>query len=282
MPRMEDIKQYTPLNGKLVKELIENLSGIKPTLFGYIPNKTPWNDLVLRIVGYPSMIRRIQAPVIMRMLKLKEDEVVLDAGCGGGFFTCEIAKRCKMSIDIDWNLSKGLSFVMGKQPKVAYVRGDVQRLPFASEKFDKILLSSVLQMVRDDKAVLKNCHRILKGKGVLVLSVPIEYCYLKKLNRIKPQLKKRFGAQGKTYYDYDEVIELLRNEGFGIMETKYSPKKWGSLIFEIGIFLWYHFCFPFFSSFLFPVLYPIAYFDKFADSKQRGNELVIKVRRAPR
>jgi len=212
MPRMEDIKQYTPLNGKLVKELIENLSGIKPTLFGYIPNKTPWNDLVLRIVGYPSMIRRIQA----------------------------------------------------------------------SEKFDKILLSSVLQMVRDDKAVLKNCHRILKGKGVLVLSVPIEYCYLKKLNRIKPQLKKRFGAQGKTYYDYDEVIELLRNEGFGIMETKYSPKKWGSLIFEIGIFLWYHFCFPFFSSFLFPVLYPIAYFDKFADSKQRGNELVIKVRRAPR
>jgi len=250
--------------------------------FGYIPHKTAWKDAILKVLGCPSLIRRIQTPVLMRMMGLKEDEVVLDAGCGGGFFTYEIAKRCEMSIGIDWNLSKGLSFAMGQQPKVVYVKGDVQRLPFGSEKFDKILLSSVLQMVDDDKSLLKECHRVLKRKGVLVLSVPIEYCYLKKLNDLKPQLKKMLGAQGKAYYDYDKVIELLRNEGFEITETEYSPKKWGSLIFEIGLFFWYHFGFPFFSSFLFPVLYPIVYFDKFADSKQIGNELIIKARRVPR
>jgi len=250
--------------------------------FGYLPHKTAWKDMILRVFGYPNVIRRIQALVIMRMLELKEEEVLLDAGCGGGFFTYEIAKRCKISIGIDWNLSKGLSFAVSKQPKVAYVRGDVQSLPFASKRFDKILLSSVLQMVEDDKALLKECHRVLKGKGILVLSVPIEYSYLKKLSHLKPQLKKRFGAQGKGYYDYDKLVKLLRNESFEIKETEYSPKKWGSLIFEIGLFLWYHFGFPSFSPFLFPALYPIAYFDKFADSKQRGNELVIKVRRVPR
>jgi len=158
--------------------------------FGYVPNKTAWKDTILRVFGYPNVIRRIQAPVLMRMLQPEEDEVVLDAGCGGGFFAYEIARKCKISIGIDWNLSKGLSFAIGKQPKVAYVRGDVQRLPFSSKTFDKILLSSILQMVEDDKALLKECHRILKGKGVLVLSVPIEYCYLKKLNHLKPQLKK--------------------------------------------------------------------------------------------
>ena len=47
--------------------------------FGYIPNKTPWKDLVLRVLGYPSMIRRIQASLIMRMLELKKGEVILDA-----------------------------------------------------------------------------------------------------------------------------------------------------------------------------------------------------------
>jgi len=218
----------------------------------------------------------------MRMLELKEDEVVLDAGCGRGFFTYELAKMCKMSIGIDWNLSKGLSFAMGKQPKVAYVKGDVQRLPFALEKFDKVLLSSVLQMAEEDKALLRECHRVLKRNKVLVLSVPLEYCCLKKLNFLKPQLKKRFGALGKAYYDHDEVIELLRNENFKIIEIEYSPKKLGSLIFEIGVFLWHHFNFPFFSPFLFPILYPIAYFDKFPDRKQIGNEVIIKVRKVLR
>jgi len=74
----------------------------------------------------------------------------------------------------------------------------------------------------------------------------------------------------------------VRNEGFEITEIEYSPKKWGSLIFEIGLFLWYHFAFPFFSPFLFSMLFPIAYFDKFADKKQIGGELVIKVRRVSR
>ena len=244
--------------------------------FGYIPHKTAYKNLILRIFGFPNLIRRIQAPVLMRMLDPRKDEVVLDAGCGAGFFTYEVASGCLNSIGIDWNLNKDLSFTMGRRPKVAYVKGDVQKLPFVSGKFDKILLSSVLQMVRNDKTLLKECYRVLKEKGILVLSVPIEYIHLKALNRLKPQLQEKFGSLGKGYYDQGEVLRLLQRQGFKITKTEYSPKKMGSLIFEIGLYLWYHFRFPFFSPFLFPVLYPIAYFDKFANNKQTGNELVIK------
>ena len=87
--------------------------------------------------------------------------------------------------------------------------------PFALERFDKILLSSVLQMVEDDKTLLQECRRILKRKGTLVLSVPTEYVHLKRLNYFKSQLKKKFGALGKAYYDYNKVVGLLLNEGFG-------------------------------------------------------------------
>lgn len=247
--------------------------------FGYVPNRTGWKNFILKVLGYPSMMRRIQAPLLMKMLEPRDSEFILDVGCGGGFFTYEIAKRCKLGIGIDWNLNKGLSLAMSKQPKVAYVKGDVQKLPFMSGVFEKLLLSSILQMVKDDRALLMECYRVLKENGIMVLSVPIEYIHLKKLNNYKPQLKEMFGSLGKSYYDYDEVIGLLVTEGFEIIQTEYSPKRWGSLIFEATLFLWYRFGFTYYSPFLFPLLYPIAYFDRFANKRQIGSELVIKARK---
>ncbi len=85
--------------------------------FGYIPHKTHWKGLILRVFGQPSLIRRIQAPVLMRMLQPGESELILDAGCGGGFFAYEIAKRCHKAIGIDWNLNSSLSFAMEKATK---------------------------------------------------------------------------------------------------------------------------------------------------------------------
>lgn len=248
--------------------------------FGYIPHRTLWKDIILRISGYPSAIRRIQAPVIMRMLGPEKGDIILDAGCGGGFFAYEIAKKCEISVGIDWKLNEGLSFATSKKPNVTYIKGDVQQLPFASGKFNKILLSSVLQMVKDDKSLLRECHRVLKENGLIALSVPIEYIYLKRLNELKPQLKEMFGSLGKGFYEYDEVMTLLAAEGFEIMEIEYAPKRWGSLVCDIGLYLRWRFGFPFFSPYLFPLLYPVVYFDRLAGRKQTGNELIIKARRS--
>lgn len=247
--------------------------------FGYMPNKIWWKDMALKILGYPSMIRRIQAPVIMRMLSLRESDIVLDAGCGSGFFTYEIARKCQISVGIDLALDEKASFIMSCQPKLVYLRGDVQKLPFASEKFDKILLSSVLQMVEDDKALLRECNRVLKKGKWLILSIPVEYHFINGLNAIKLQLKSRFASKGKGYYDINEIRGCLSNEGFRVIESEYSPKMLGSLIFEIGLYLWYRFNFPFFHPFLFPIFYSIAYFDRFLPKNQIGDELVIKARK---
>jgi SAM-dependent methyltransferase len=218
----------------------------------------------------------------MKMLAPGKSETILDAGCGGGFFTYEIAKKCKISVGIDWKLDKGLSLAIDQQSTVTYVIGDVQKLPFGPEGFDKILLSSVLQMVEDDRAVLMDCYRVLKGKGALVLSVPTGYYFIKELNHFKSKLKKKFGARGRAYYDLSELTELLQNEGFEVAKIEYSPKKLGSLIFEMGLLLWCRFGFPFFSPFLFCVFYPIVYLDNLGDTKQIGNEVIIKATKVSR
>jgi len=246
--------------------------------FGYIPHKTPWKNATLKILGNPSMIRRVQVPVIMRLLNPQKNDVVLDAGCGSGFFTYEIAKICRC-IGVDWNISGNLAHAMHKLPSVSYMKADVQKMPFKDEIFDKILLSSVLQMVEDDEALLRECYRVLKEDGILVLSVPIEYIYIKKLNELKDELIEMFGSRGKGFYEYDEVIELLQREGFEVMETEYAPKKLGSFIYETWLYFCYHTGLPLFHPFYFPLLYPIAYFDRFGSKKQKGNEIIIKARK---
>lgn len=224
------------------------------------------------------MMRRTQAPIIMRMLNPKGNDLILDAGCGGGFFNYEIAKICRC-IGIDWNLNANLSYVMRKLSSAVYTKADVQKMPFKDETFDKILLSSVLQMVEYDGALLKECYRVLKEEGMLVLSVPIQYMYIKRLNKFKNDLIEKFGSQGKGFYEYEEVIELLQKASFEIIENEYAPKRLGSLVYETWLYFCYRIGLPLVHSFYFPLLYPIAYFDRFGGKKQKGNELIIKARK---
>ncbi|MFZ2455892.1 MAG: class I SAM-dependent methyltransferase [Candidatus Altiarchaeia archaeon] len=241
--------------------------------FGYVPHKTPWKNAILRVLGNPNFIRRIQAPIIMRMLNLEEDDIVLDAGCGGGSFTYEIAKISQV-IGTDLNINSHLEYAMLGHPRLRYLNGDVQNLPFEEKSFTKILLSSVLQMVEDDERALNECHRVLKDDGVLVLTVPIGYRYINQLNRLRSNLAKKFGSKGRGY-SYDEAIKLIESKKFKIIEMEYAPKRLGSLIYES----WLYFCYvsklPLFS-FIYFIIYPLAYFDKLDHKRSGGNEIIIK------
>ncbi|MCW4034248.1 MAG: class I SAM-dependent methyltransferase, partial [Candidatus Bathyarchaeota archaeon] len=91
-------------------------------------NNAVWKTFLIRIFGHPVLIRRIQTPVILRLLNVHSDETVLDAGCGQGFFTNELAKKSKLSVGIDLSLNN--RFLYHKQQRVACIRGDIQKLPF--------------------------------------------------------------------------------------------------------------------------------------------------------
>lgn len=245
--------------------------------FGYIPHRTPWKNVILRILGTPNAIRRIQAPIIMRMLNVKETDIIGDLGCAAGHFTYEIAKKAKMAIGVDLKLNENVSFAMRKQHNVFYLKADVQKLALSSGNFNKILLSSVLQMVKNDKQLLKECYRVLKQWGELVLSVPVEYIWIKKLNLIKDQLRIEFGSKGTGYYNLNEVSQLLQNEGFNILEIEYAPRKRWSFVYELWLLICYHLGLAPLSPYSFFFLYPLSFLEKLPCSKiSRGNEVLIK------
>jgi ubiquinone/menaquinone biosynthesis C-methylase UbiE len=243
-----------------------------------MPRKSTLTDLISKALGYPSLIRRIQAPVILKMLDPKKDETILDSGCGSGFFTSEIAQKANFSVGIDLCLRERLALMISEQPGKMFAIADMQKLPFGHQVFDKILLSSVLQVVNDE-ALIGECRRVLKNDGIIVLSVPTEYCYFTSLNKIKPQLGLKAQARGKAYYEPKDLALLFRKFGFKIVSLECSPKKLGTLVCEMEIYLWHHLRLPLFSSIFFPFFYPLLYIENNADKQQNGNELIIKVKK---
>lgn len=214
----------------------------------------------------------------MRLLDLQKADIVLDAGCGSGYFTSEIAEKSQLSIGVDLKLKQRLALLHGKHARKSYTTADMQKLPFATETFDKILLSSVLQVVNDN-VLLKECHRVLKKQGTLVLSIPLDYCYIKRLNNYKSELGIKAEAKGKAYYRSQEVTDVLVKGGFKIVAHEYSPKKWGSIASEIETYLWHRFNLPLLSSICFPLFYGIIYLERKADRMQMGDQLVIKAQK---
>ena len=232
----------------------------------------------MRFLGNPSYVRKIQKPILFRMLDLKQDETVLDAGCGEGYFSRELAPKCRVCVGVDFAINKCYFPLSSRNGTTVYSSGDVEKLPFAEETFHKILLSSVLQVAKNDKEVLQECHRVLKRGGILVLSVTTEYLYVRKLNSLKPLIKHKLGVLGKGYYSFEEVTSLLQREGFQVLETEYSPKTLGSLMYELELSLWVRFRTSILGYALFPVFYFLSYFDEIVNGKT-GNELILKARK---
>ena len=245
---------------------------------GYVPNRNPIKNHFLRLIGGPNFIRRIQAPIILRMLDLEKGETLLDAGCGGGFFTWEISHICECA-GIDLEIPDSLAYASRMSSRMSVVAGNVTSLPFRSSSFDKILLSSVLQMVCDDKSLLRECNRVLKDNGIMVLSVPSDFIWIDRLNEMKARLLRKFGSRGKGFYTVNEITGLLLDERFEILEVERSPKKLGSLVYESWLYVCVRAGLPLFHPAYFFIQYPLGIIDKIANKKNNGIEILVKARR---
>lgn len=93
---------------------------------------------------------------------------VLDLGCGNGSYTAELARRAASVCGVDVQLPHLKAF---RHP-IPRVQGAGENLPFAPESFDLITMIEVLEHTNCDREVLKECLRVLKPGGQLVLFVP--------------------------------------------------------------------------------------------------------------
>jgi ubiquinone/menaquinone biosynthesis C-methylase UbiE len=267
--------------------------------FGYVPNKKRKVNVITKIFGWLSVVRRMQVPVIIEMLDLHEKDFFLDLGCGGGNFVYKMSKRCK-SVGVDISSIKNLGFAQKHQPNLNFRMADGFNLPFKDNSFDGVLLGGTLQAVEQDNELIIECSRILKEEEILVLYVIQERrairmtyenngFFTKKLITLF-NLPKNYAKFEKDYverlnmtkfYTVEDLTGLVENTGFKVIDVEFAPKEIGSKILDILLILSRGLKIPQPNHpIYFPILYPLIYFaDKLSTGKLKGNEFIMKAKR---
>ncbi len=127
-------------------------------------------DVLLRNEADMAFRRRAQR--LVDWLELRDGELVFDCGCGMGFYLMALGKlRNLRLVGLDGDMER-LHWAQREDVPAKLLSGDILKLPFPDARFDKILMSEVLEHLTDDRQALREIYRVLKPGGVLALSVP--------------------------------------------------------------------------------------------------------------
>jgi len=123
-------------------------------------------------LGHPSYLwregqeRRLQ--LIRRYVTL-EGARILDVGCGLGLYVKKMRQFSDdvHGVDIDPAKVREASATL---PNIR--EAPAEHLPYPDATFDVLLLHEVLEHVNDDRAAVREAHRVLKPGGRMVVFVP--------------------------------------------------------------------------------------------------------------
>jgi len=107
---------------------------------------------------------------VLAQLKLTEETLLLDAGCGSGLFSSMAISTGAQVIGID--AAPGLLEVARQRnPDNNFMEEDLEALPFADNSFDVVTGFNSFQYAGDFEKALLESKRVLKKKGRLVIGI---------------------------------------------------------------------------------------------------------------
>jgi trans-aconitate 2-methyltransferase len=127
-----------------------------------------WNSSVYHRLSGPQVS---WGKKVLSRLRLRGDEAVLDAGCGTGRLTAELAEALPrgrvVGIDLSQNMLAGARQHLRSQPiPVGLVAADLLHLPF-ERAFDGILSTAAFHWVLDHDRLFLELRRTLRPGGWL-------------------------------------------------------------------------------------------------------------------
>jgi SAM-dependent methyltransferase len=169
--------------------------------------------------------------VDFKCLHLHERSRILDIGCGTGRHTAAaydlkigsvvgadpnfrdlLAARDRLGLHMAWSCRKHGVW--------ALAAADMTRLPFAAGRFDAVICSEVLEHIVPWRQAVRECIRVLKSDGQLVISVPRRWpesiCWA-----ICRDYRNTPGGHIRIFNAAD-LVRWIRSEGLCHFHTHYA------------------------------------------------------------
>lgn len=182
-----------------------------------------FEKLYVRLLGAPVSGLRIRLRRVLPELQGSPKQV-LDAGCGRGVFSYEMAKifpNAKIiGVDIDekqLEVNRKIAISSGLN-NITFTNADITTLPF-TEEFDTILSVDNLEHIENDELAIERIYQALKPGGQLVLHVPglmRRWFFFK--------MTENFYVPGhvRPGYTQEQIIQKLTKSGFCIQKSHYT------------------------------------------------------------
>lgn len=131
-----------------------------------------YDDWYRRPLG--ALVDQVEKEPVYAFLEPAPGEQILDVGCGTGNFSLELARLGVRVTGID--ISEAMLAVARRKAEaeglgVEFIKADAMRLLFAADSFDKVVSVTALEFAPDLREALKECYRVLRPGGRLVVGL---------------------------------------------------------------------------------------------------------------
>lgn len=231
------------------------------------------------LFGYPDVASQQRFLIVEKLLKLKNGEKIIDAGCGNGIYLQEFGAKYDtygFGVDIRGNRiseAKKINKYLGRKDE--FIKSPLEKLKLGKKKFDKAICLEVLEHIEKDSDALKRISRNLKKGSLFVLSIPIIGTALTEEQENDPDFVPEEHGHVRSGYDEKGIKVLAKNSGLKIV----SIEKYFFLVSRYMVkfqqFLFNN-KFVFLNLLLSPILLVISRLDTLVRIYPRGYMIVLK------
>ena len=173
--------------------------------YNELAEKYPESEMV-----YATDRGKIRRNYLIKLLEKNPESFTLDLGCNDGPFKPHIKRYVGLDI---------ASACLGRF-KAPSLQALAQNLPFRRDVFERILASEVLEHIWDRNQVLRECRRVLKQNGEIIVAVPYgRNPYMLRSKSFAP-IFLRYGIKYIPYvhgrFSKEDVRSLLEENGFAV------------------------------------------------------------------
>lgn len=145
-------------------------------------------------------------------LNIKEDDKIIDLGCGGGRNVQYFLTKAKFAYGIDYSkmsvkVSKELNEKEIKEGRCEIFEGDVSKIPFEDESINIVTAFETIYFWEDIEKVFKEISRVLVKNGTFLICNEGS-------EREHKNIKKWADMLGFEVYNGDTLVKILEKLGF--------------------------------------------------------------------